>query len=559
MEDNQELLFGDDSGTDDDEPHEPAANGAPAPLIQRELTALDVITQRVNMQSTYNMRMARLKDAIRTEEDGHRNKLSRAKERHRVEIEAKNLELKQVKEQARALASLAFASDVKLVSSDGVVIPACKATLVANSPVFKEMFAEHNAELAHQQSGELKFDVSAAVLQYVVGSMYSPSFASAPSTGVRLDACELATSWELVEVFKSCVSALSGESGGEAAAVLAVADRHLGAEDPKSPFTSGWRELRDDAARALAHSMPHGAAHPAFKTLSLAAILETACHVKGGEFVECLAPALPLDGEPVFGPFTKPMTWLAPPFIDAALGFSQFRIRLQRNDDQSSLFVFTNRTADKQADVPESSRTFEAHCRLSRGEDTTHRFVSTTFGPACGGPTPLNGVRNFLPAHQLPDQVPTFFGARVATSHQQRKVELLNLWLLATERVTAPLAPAQLLLCLRACACGFNPADADVDTLLPQLGKRGLLGTGGSKEELQTRLQDALFAELPMKRGSALGKVCRALAGLIARRCAACAKDGSLFELDAASFSMVLAHDDLAVQSESIVLEQLSW
>ncbi len=131
--------------------------------------------------------------------------------------------------------------------------------------------------------------------------------------------------------------------------------------------------------------------------------------------------------------------------------------------------------------------------------------------------------------------------------------------LLVTERVTAPLAPAQLLLCLRACASGFNPADADVDTLAPRLAERGLPATGGSKEELQTRLQDALFAELPMERGSALGKVCRALAGLIARRCAACAKDGSLFELDAASFSMVLAHDDLAVQSESVVLEHLSW
>ena len=558
MENIQELLFGDDSGTDDDEPRGPAANGALAPLIQRELTALDGITQRVNMQSAYDIRMARLKDAVRTEEAGHWNKRNQAKERHRAEIEAKDLELKQVKEQARALALLAFASDVKLVSSDGVVIPACKATLVASSPVFKRMFAERTEELAHQQSGEVKFDVSATVLQYVVATMCSPSFASAPSTDVRLDACELATSWELVEVFKSCVSALSGESGGEAVAVLTVADRHLGAEDPKSPFTSGWRELRDDAACALAHSMPHGAAHPAFKTLSLAAILETACHVKE-EFVECSAPALPLDGGSVSGPYTEPMTWLAPPFVDAALGVSQFRIRLQRNADQSAgLYVFSNGTADKdkQADVLESSRTFEAHCFLSRGTGTTHRFPSWNFRPGEG-----LVVRNFLTAQQLPDYVDgkLSVGARVAISDPQRIVELLNLWLLATERVTAPLAPAQLLLCLRACASGFNPADADVDTLAPRLAERGLPATGGSKEELQTRLQDALFAELPMERGSALGKVCRALAGLIARRCAACAKDGSLFELDAASFSMVLAHDDLAVQSESVVLEHLSW
>jgi hypothetical protein len=89
-----------------------------APPIQRELAALDSITQRVNMQSSYDIHTARLKDAIRTEEVAHRKKRSQEKVRHRAEIDAKNDELRKMGEQARALASLAFAADVKLVSND---------------------------------------------------------------------------------------------------------------------------------------------------------------------------------------------------------------------------------------------------------------------------------------------------------------------------------------------------------------------------------------------------------------------------------------------------------
>jgi len=76
-----------------------------APPIQRELAALDSITQRVNMQSSYDIHTARLKDAIRTEEVAHRKKRSQEKVRHRAEIDAKNDELRKMGEQARALAS----------------------------------------------------------------------------------------------------------------------------------------------------------------------------------------------------------------------------------------------------------------------------------------------------------------------------------------------------------------------------------------------------------------------------------------------------------------------
>ena len=540
-----------------------------APPIQRELAALDSITQRVNMQSSYDIHTARLKDAIRTEEVAHRKKRSQEKVRHRAEIDAKNDELRKMGEQARALASLAFAADVKLVSNDGVIIPACEAVLVANSPVFERLFAERTAELMHQKSGEVKLEASAAVLQFVVAMMYSPSFASAPSTDECLNACELASSWGLAEVFKSCVSALSGVIGDEASAVLAKADRHLGAEDPSSPFTSGWKELRDDAARALARSMPHGVAHPSFKTLSLDAILETASHVQHEQMDLPALPDEPAGGQYAYGPWTEPMTWLASSLIDTACLASSFRTALlQPNSDLGLSFGVSQRptrTADKDklAGVPESLRIFEADCHLSVTgpgdiKDKKRQLRS-----------PLLRASNFLKAQELPDYVgadgKVSVRARVGLSKPQRQTELLNLWLIATEQATSPLAPAELLLCLRACACGFDPASADVDALTPRLAERGLLpsyvGDGATcyKEELQTCLQDALFAELPMKDGSALGKVCRALAGLIARRCSACASDGSLFELDAAAFSMVLAHDDLDVQSESVVLEHLSW
>jgi len=124
--------------------------------------------------------------------------------------------------------------------------------------------------------------------------------------------------------------------------------------------------------------------------------------------------------------------------------------------------------------------------------------------------------------------------------------------------VQAPLEPAELLLCLRACQCGFDPAAADEETLKARLAERQLDATG-TKDALQTRLRDALHAELPIASGGdgpdLFGAACRSLAELTASWYARCVEDGSLFELDAAAYSMVLAQETIFVESESALLE----
>ena len=70
----------------------------------------------------------------------------------------------------------------------------------------------------------------------------------------------------------------------------------------------------------------------------------------------------------------------------------------------------------------------------------------------------------------------------------------------------------------------------------------------------------ALPVASPPSRLRHLGSACHALAELTAVFLPKVVADGSLFELDAASFSMVLAQDKLVVASESAVLEHaLRW
>ena len=70
----------------------------------------------------------------------------------------------------------------------------------------------------------------------------------------------------------------------------------------------------------------------------------------------------------------------------------------------------------------------------------------------------------------------------------------------------------------------------------------------------------ALPVASPPSRLRHLGSACHALAELTAVFLPKAVADGSLFELDAASFSMVLAQDKLVVASESAVLEHaLRW
>ena len=460
------------------------------------------------------------------------------KEAFTAQLQKQEKEARKKEEQARALADLAFASDVTLVASDGTKVPAKKSVLVAAScsetPVFERMFG---SSMSEQQDSEVKTDATAEVLRHLVAAMYEvPAFATGASVDVLLGACELADRWELKEVCKTCASALIGKMDAEAARVLAVAQDHVDADS----VSLGWRQLRDAAAAALAESLPQGAAHPAFKTLSLDAILETMTHVDGnmvqlpGMEVDTTSEAF-TGGSTISGPWSEPTSWLND---EAVKNATKFRINAVTREQKICI-----RLQKASARSTTSNALPALHSVQAITEVQSVKYAAVTFGNtsnciAIGSPRDAGGKLTL--------------GGSVTITAAQRQAELLNLWLLATERVTAPLDPALLSLCLRAWATGFDINHAEASSLEQQLSERGL-ATTGAKEELQTRLQDAMYAALPMH--AALGAACRALANLTAGCYDACAKDESLFELDAASYSMVLAQENINVKSEAVVLE----
>ena len=150
----------------------------------------------------------------------------------------------------------------------------------------------------------------------------------------------------------------------EAARVLTAAQEHVEADSD----SSGWRELRDAAAAALAESLPQGAALPAFKTLSLDGILETMAHIDG-ETIQL--PGVQVDTSPtsldfavgatMFAPWGAPTTWLND---EAFEDTSMFRIKnFSRRAGHRRLCKQEGRASQAAQQAPQGHR----RRRLGRG------------------------------------------------------------------------------------------------------------------------------------------------------------------------------------------------
>lgn len=464
-------------------------------------------------------------------------------------------ELRRQQEQGRTLAQLSFRPDVKLLSLDGnTAVPALRHVLTSNSRVLERMFAAHTAEA---QSGTIKTEATLSVLEHVMKSLHCAACADDEADAVvLLGACELAARWELGAVFRSTASALRNKLDARSAAlVLAAADKHVEAD----AASAGWQKLREDAAAALARLMPMGALQPAFKTLGLSSILEVVSHVKEDTVtvpdldIDITSPGYTGSQIDFYGPLSKDLVWR--PRDRDGVKFDEHWLGAQKRDDSSLTLYMKNvgHVTGKQVEFA-----IKANNKEWRGDNDAG--MSTL--PAGQG----FGWHDFLSPQEIPTAAVegkiTVRGT-VTVPARQRKADVLNMWLLATESVNEPLSPAELLLCLRAHACDFNAAAADTSALKEQLSERGL-DTSGGVNTLRTRLRDAMHAALPVasppSRLRHLGSACHALAELTAVFLPKAVADGSLFELDAASFSMVLAQDKLVVASESAVLEHaLRW
>jgi len=111
--------------------------------VRRSLDDLAIIQQRVANQGRFD-------DRLRTLETEFKAQLLEQKAALTALLQKQEEEIRKKEEQARALAELAFDSDVTLVASDGTKVPAKKAVLVAAScsetPFFERMFGSSMSE-----------------------------------------------------------------------------------------------------------------------------------------------------------------------------------------------------------------------------------------------------------------------------------------------------------------------------------------------------------------------------------------------------------------------------
>ena len=365
-------------------------------------------------------------------------------------------ELRRQQEQGRTLAQLSFRPDVKLLSLDGnTAVPALRHVLTSNSRVLECMFAAHTAEA---QSGTIKTEATLSVLEHVMKSLHCAACADDEADAVvLLGACELAARWELGAVFRSTASALRNKLDARSAAlVLAAADKHVEAD----AVSAGWQKLREDAAAALARLVPMGALQPAFKTLGLSSILEVVSHVKEDTVtvpdldIDITSPGYTGSQTCFDGPLSKDLVWrprdrdgvkFDEHWLWASIGSGRGAI------DDGSLGLYmknVGHVAGKQVEFA-----IKANNKEWRGDNDAG--MSTL--PAGQG----FGWHDFLSPQEIPTAAVegkiTVRGT-VTVPARQRKADVLNMWLLATESVNEPLSPAELLLCLRAHACDFNAA-----------------------------------------------------------------------------------------------------
>ena len=350
-------------------------------------------------------------------------------------------ELRRQQEQGRTLAQLSFRSDVKLLSLDEQAVPALRHVLTSNSRVLERMFAAHTAEA---QSGTIKTEATLSVLEHVMKSLHC--------TRQMRSSCSAPASSRLGGSSAQCFAPqrLPCETSWTAALVLAAADKHVEAD----AVSAGWQKLREDAAAALARLVPMGALQPAFKTLGLSSILEVVSHVKEDTVTVPDLNMFTLHGYTgsqthFYGPLSKDLVWR--PRDRDGVKFDEHRLLAQKHDSGSLGFYMMNvahAATGKQVEF-----TIKANNKELRNDDDD-AMSTMPAGLGRGWPTFLSPQQILTAAVEGKITV----RGTVTVPARQRKADVLNMWLLATESVNEPLGPAELLLCLRAHACDFNAA-----------------------------------------------------------------------------------------------------
>lgn len=426
---------------------------------------------------------------------------------------------------------------MSMLSRNGEPVPALRDVLTSSSRVFERMFAEHTQEAS---SGVVKTDATRATVEFFVRKLHCPHLAYEGDWEVLLGACELASHWELAAVLSSAVKALEGNLDARSAPpVLASASKQSEAD----AASTDWKNLVEAAAEALARTMPDSALQPAFKTLGFNEILRVISHVEESKVT---LPTLTVDITAESSDCKGASSSIWRP----AYGSSDCKsdlYRLASRVTQGNLGLFVDRV-EGQEKPQMMEMTIQVNGRTKTCADA--KVMSTwPIGQE-------HGWSNFLSSEDMLSVATegkiTVCGTVTVTA-QQCQADVLMMWMLATNLVKEPLGPAQLLLFLRAYACDFDVTSADEGSLKKKLSEFGLEDLSGDRDQLQTCLRDEMHAALPIE--GHLGSACRALAELTAASYPTCVADGSLFELDAAAFSMVLKQDNLVVENETAVLE----
>ena len=435
-----------------------------------------------------------------------------------------------LKGQACDLASVAFNADFALIASDGTKVLARRSVLCAKSSYFQRMLQEH-PDSAEAQAGEVIAKigdgtrVSVAALRCLMALLYGQQHGESTESGVLLEICELATLWQLNSIMDSISSMLLRRASAcaqTACEMLATAQRHVEADGTSEM----WKSLRDAAAQGVAKAGSALSGVPTFKQLDISAICEVLTHIKA----ECIE--LPtLDVDTSSGPWKAKDERIYGTGVDVSwlqCQHSQVKSCIYAKQTQEGALCLGISVKYNCRGIVTGQRSLWAKHSQDGQQKRCQKLLTT------GVLGSSRGLTSFLTAEKLPSY--TFdgkihCGGTVTVHSTQRKYELFNMWLVASERTKQTLSPVETLQCLRGCvtACDVNGAStADLQSMLAQ---RGLSTTGG-KGTLQVRLRDVAYAEVP--RDSAAAKVAKQFAAVAAQHYGRHTA-GNLKDLDAAS------------------------
>jgi len=483
-------------------------------------------------------------------------------------LKAENLALQQrmkavqasQQEQQLLIVSAAFNSDMYVVAIDGTRLPACKVTLMEVSPVLEAMLS---AGLTEQLTSEIKTEFPAVALRVVLSAVHYPTldvYGKQPFA-VLLAACKICDAWELPAALISLATKMTSKEAATAKpspadwiAAFIAAKVYTAANSPNLV----WQEVAEEAAEALALSMPAAASAEGFKNLDVSAI----CQVM--RYVQDATIELPsIDLRPLAPNFTKATGVLS---TDAD-PFSVTGIAL-------CLRAWKRNVSDTGVSIRPSQQPGKTLC---------HGFVVGTASFSINHPqdtiAPKQCTRKDLKAcfkQNVGWGLPKFFEKDVDAfledglciikgvfkiAAEQRRFEILNRWLIDSDRIEAPLSVPAALACLRACVSGINPWDMTEAVLKTELQSRDLSSQGEMKE-LQVRLADTVSVETQRNACEDVRIAYKSFTRLIA-----CSFDilhehnlDCLCELDAASLSQVISDDSLQVKMEDRLFEvAIKW